>query len=80
MGSVGDCYDNAMAESFFATVETELFDHEHGGMFDTHRQAKLAIFDWIETFYNRRRRHSALGGVAPMVFEQRLAGQPVAVA
>lgn len=72
MGSVGDCYDNAMAESFFATLETELFDHEHGGMFDTHRQARLAIFDWIETFYNRRRRHSSLGGIAPIVFEQQL--------
>ena len=72
MGSVGDCYDNALAESFFATVETELFDHEHAGMFDTHRQARMAIFDWIETFYNRRRRHSALGGIAPQTFEQQL--------
>jgi putative transposase len=80
MGSVGDCYDNAMAESFFATVETELFDHEHGGMFDTHRHAKLAIFNWIETFYNRRRRHSALGGVAPLVFEQQVAALAEAAA
>ena len=71
MGSVGDCYDNGLAESFFATLETELFVHEHGGRFDTHHQARLAIFDWIEAFYNRRRRHSALGHLSPEAFEQR---------
>jgi putative transposase len=70
MGSVGDCFDNGMAESFFATLETELFLHEHGGRFDNHHQARLAVFDWIETFYNRRRRHSALGYLAPEAFER----------
>lgn len=75
MGSVADAYDNALAESFFATLETECFDHEHGGVFDTHRQARLAIFEWIEAFYNRRRRHSALRGLAPAVFEARLAAR-----
>jgi putative transposase len=69
MGSVGDCFDNGMAESFFATLETELFIHEHGGRFDNHHQARLAVFDWIETFYNRKRRHSALGYLAPEAFE-----------
>jgi putative transposase len=69
MGSVGDCYDNGLAESFFATLETELFIHEHGGRFDTHHQARLAIFDWIETFYNRTRRHSALGYLTPEAYE-----------
>jgi hypothetical protein len=44
MGSVADCYDNALAESFFATVKCELFDHQHGGSFDSHHQARLAIF------------------------------------
>jgi putative transposase len=70
MGSVGDCYDNGLAESFFATLETELFVHEHGGRFHTHHQARLAIFDWIEAFYNRRRRHCALGHLSPEAFEQ----------
>ena len=59
-----------MAESFLATLETELFLHEHGGRFDTHHQARLGVFDWIETFYNRKRRHSAPGYLAPEAFEQ----------
>jgi putative transposase len=71
MGSVGDCYDNGLMESFFATLETELFLHEHGGRFDTHHHARLAVFEWIETFYNRIRRHSALGYVSPEAYEQR---------
>jgi len=61
---------NGLAESFFATLDTELFLHEHGGRFDTHHQARLAIFDWMEAFYNRRRRHSALGHLSPEAFEQ----------
>ena len=71
MGSIGDCYDNGLAESFFATLETELFRHEHRGRFESHHQARVAIFEWIESFYNRRRRHSALGQLAPETFEQR---------
>ncbi len=69
MRSIADCYDNGLAESFFATFETELFVHEHHGRFDTHRQACLAIFDWIESFYNRRRRHSAIGYLSPETYE-----------
>ena len=69
MGSVADCYDNALAESVFATLECELFDQQAGGRFTSHHQAKLEVFDYIETFYNLRRRHSAIGQVAPAVFE-----------
>ena len=67
MGSVGDCYDNAMCESFFASLECELIDRES---FRTHAQARTAIFDYIEGFYNTRRRHSALGQVSPCRFEK----------
>lgn len=69
MGSVADCYDNAMAESLFATLECELFDRQPGGRFTSHREAKLAIFEYLEAFYNTRRRHSALGQVSPAAFE-----------
>jgi putative transposase len=71
MGSVADCFDNALAESVFATLERELFDQQPGGRFSTRRTAKLAVFDYLETFYNPRRRHSALGNIAPAVFEER---------
>lgn len=67
MGSVGDCYDNAMMESFFATLECELLAHQR---FRTHEEARAAVFDWLEVFYNRQRRHSALGYLAPAVYEQ----------
>lgn len=60
MGSVADCFDNALAESLFATLECELFDQQSGGRFETRRQAKLAVFDYLEAFYNPRRRHPAL--------------------
>lgn len=66
MGSVGDCYDNAMAESFFATLECELLERHS---FRTPTDARLAVFDFIEGFYNSRRRHSAIGNVSPMRFE-----------
>ena len=69
MGSVADCFDNTLAESVFATVECELFDQQPGGRFTNHHQANLAIFDYLETFYNPRRRHSALGQIAPATFE-----------
>jgi len=68
MGSVGDCYDNAMAERFFATLECELLD---GRTFRTHAEARTALFDYIEVFYNRQRRHSALGYLSPDAFERR---------
>ena len=67
MGSVGDCYDNAMCESFFASLECELLDRSS---FRTHADARLAIFDYIESFYTRHRRHSAIGQVSPVAFEK----------
>jgi transposase InsO family protein len=67
MGSVGDSYDNALAESFFASLETELIDRV---VWHTHQEARLAVFDWIETFYNRTRRHSALGYRSPVDYEE----------
>jgi putative transposase len=66
MGTVGDAYDNAMAESFFATLECELIDRR---TWKTKAQARLAIFTWIESWYNPRRRHSALGYLSPINFE-----------
>ena len=70
MGSVGDCFDNAMCESFFATLECELIDRF---TFRTHDEARIAIIDFIEGFYNTRRRHSALGYSSPVQFERRQA-------
>ena len=66
MGSVGDCYDNAMCESFFASLECELIDRRS---FQTLAEARLEVFDFIEGFYNTHRRHSALGQVSPCRFE-----------
>lgn len=66
MGSVGDCYDNALAESFFATLECELLDRHS---FQSPVEARPAVFDFIEGFYNPRRRHSAIGNLSPMRFE-----------
>jgi putative transposase len=68
MGSTGDAYDNAMAESFFASLETELLDRTS---FRTRADARLAVFDYIEASYNRVRRHSALGYRSPAEFERR---------
>jgi putative transposase len=68
MGSVGDAYDNAMCESFFATLECELLARHR---FKTQTEARSAVFDFIEGFYNRRRRHSSIGYLSPMDFEQR---------
>jgi len=70
MGSVGDCFDNAMAESFFATLECELLDRQ---AFRNRTEARLAVFDYIEGFYNTRRLHSALGYLTPAEFERRVA-------
>src|SRR6266511_3722008 len=58
MGATGDCFDNALAESFFATLECELVDRSR---WRTHAEARTAVFAFVEAFYNRRRRHSALG-------------------
>jgi len=68
MGSVGDCYDNAMWESFFATLECELLDRRR---FKTHAEARMAIFEFIEGFYNPRRRHSSIGYLSPVEYEHR---------
>lgn len=67
MGTVGDAYDNAMAESFFATLECELIARR---TWKTKTQARLEIFTWIETWYNPRRRHSGLGQISPINFEK----------
>jgi putative transposase len=66
MGSVGDCFDNAMCESFFATLECELLDRHH---FKTQIDARMAIFEFIEGWYNPRRRHSAIGYLSPIDYE-----------
>ena len=68
MGSVGDCFDNAMAESFFASLECELLDRTH---FLTRDEARAAIFTWIEGWYNPHRRHSSLDYLSPQEFERR---------
>jgi len=70
MGSVGDCFDNAMCESFFATLECELIDRS---TFPNHTEARRALIDFIEGFYNTRRRHSALSYDSPVQFENRQA-------
>lgn len=77
MGSIGDCYDNAMAESFFATLETELIDRSS---WTTPAEAKAAVFEWIEVFYNRVRRHSSIGNVSPEQFEERYRSSPAVAA
>jgi hypothetical protein len=66
MGTVGDAYDNAMAESFFATLECELIDRRS---WKTKAEARLAIFTWIESWYNPLRRHSVLGQRSPNAFD-----------
>ena len=67
MGSKGDCYDNAVCESFHATLEKELL---RGRSFKTRQEAKTAIFDWIEAWYNPLRRHSRLGYLSPDQYER----------
>ena len=70
-GSVGDAYDNALCESFFATLECELLERRS---FRSHAEARMAIFEFLEGFYNRRRRHSALGYQSPADFEDNQGG------
>jgi transposase InsO family protein len=67
MSAKGNCYDNAAMESFWSTLKTESL---HQLNFQTHHQARLAIFDYIETFYNPKRLHSALGYLSPVEYEQ----------
>lgn len=66
LGSRGDCYDNAITQSFFATLECEFLDRH---VFRTRSQARTAIFDYIEEFYNTHRRHSAVDYLSPAEFE-----------
>jgi putative transposase len=69
MSRKGDCWDNAVAESFFATLKTELVD---GAEWATREDARAAVFEYIEVWYNRHRRHSVLGYVSPVQYEQQL--------
>jgi putative transposase len=68
MSRRGNCYDNAVMESFFSTVTFELGEH-----FESCGEAKMQLFDYIEVFYNQRRRHSTLGQISPAAFERRTA-------
>jgi transposase InsO family protein len=69
MSGKGDCWDNAVMESFWSTLKTELVHHEQ---FATHEEARAAIFEYIEVFYNRKRRHSSLDYQSPEAFEASL--------
>jgi len=75
MGSVGDALDNAMAESFFGTLQLELLDRRH---WETRAELASAIFEYIEAFYNPRRRHSSIGNLSPVEFEARHTNTAVA--
>jgi putative transposase len=68
MGSVGDCFDNALCESFFATLECELLDRRR---FKTQAQARIAVFEFLEGWYNPHRLHSSLGYLSPAEFEKK---------
>jgi putative transposase len=68
MGSVGDCFDNALCESFFATLECELLERRQ---FRTQGEARMGVFEFLEGWYNPHRRHSALGYLSPVEFERR---------
>ena len=67
MGRTGVCWDNAAAESFWSTLKTEFYDRHH---WPTKHEAKQAVGAWIEERYNRKRRHSAIGMISPVRFEE----------
>ncbi len=73
MGSVGDAYDNAMAENFFASLECEIIARRSG---KTKTEARLAVFTWIESWYNPRRRYSGLNYQSPNNFERKHQQKP----
>lgn len=75
MGTVGDAYDNAMAESFFATLEREVLDRQR---FKTQAEAQMATFSWLEGWYNPHRRHSSLGYRSPINYERHALAQEAA--
>jgi putative transposase len=67
MGSVGDCYDNGMIEAFWGRMQTELLDRRR---WRTRIELANAIFEYLEIFYNRQRRHSAIGMLTPIEYEK----------
>jgi putative transposase len=67
MGTIGDCFDNSMVESFFGTLQLELLDRQHR---PTRQDLAIAIFEYIEAWYNPRRRHSTNGMLSPAQYEQ----------
>ena len=69
MGTTGDAYDNAMAENFFATLEREVLNRRR---FKRQVEARMMIFQWLEGWYNPRRRHSALGYSSPINYERKI--------
>ena len=75
MSRSGNCYDNAMMESFFATLKSECVDRRYA----TRYEARSLIFDYIECWYNRRRRHSPLGYLSPAAFEHRFTHDNIVV-
>jgi transposase InsO family protein len=75
MSRKGNCFDNALTESFWATLKTECFNNFRSGVPLTRHEAKARIFAYIEVFYNRKRQHSALGYLSPVQFEQQLKTQ-----
>jgi len=77
MGSVGDCYDNSLAESFFGNLQLELLDTR---TWATRPELANAIFEWIEAWYNPHRRHSSLGYHSPVSYERMHQTPPVAAA
>jgi putative transposase len=68
MSNKGDCYDNALMESFFGTLKEECVERQS---YQTRAEARSSVFEYIEVFYNRQRRHSALGYVSPSIYEQK---------
>ena len=67
MSRRGNCYDNAVMEAFFSTVKNEV-----GERFESHAHAKAELFDYLEVFYNQRRRHSAAGRMSPAAYERKM--------
>jgi putative transposase len=67
MSRTGNCYDNAVTESFFGTLKGECVER---ACFQTRREARQAIFEYVECFYNRVRRHPSLGYISPVAYEQ----------
>jgi transposase InsO family protein len=77
MGSIGDCFDNGMAESFFATLQTELLDRSR---WTSRTELSQAVFAYLEGFYTPRRRHSALGYLSPADYETAATRRPTPTA